>query len=205
MLHLSTVEKETYAALTAIFSIPEIKENFALAGGTSIALQLGHRTSIDLDIFTSKNFNPKELETIVSSHPEIAFDFVNSNRTMLFGYVNKIKCDFVLEPSILLQPFIGYENVNYFHLQDIAAMKMHTICGRGKRKDFFDIYVLIENFGWPAMLEWFVKKYDDSQLYFLWRSITYFDDADEDVEITGLPPYTKKWEEIKEFIKKTCV
>ena len=204
MLHLSTVEKETYAALTAIFSIPEIKENFALAGGTSIALQLGHRTSIDLDIFTSKNFNPKELETIVSSHPAIAFDFVNSNRTMLFGYVNKIKCDFVLEPSILLQPFIGYENVNYFHLQDIAAMKMHTICGRGKKKDFFDIYALLEKYQWKDLIMLFIKKYDEDQLFFLWRSIVYFDDANEDPDIKGLEPFNKSWNEIKEIILNKC-
>ena len=57
MFHLSTVEKETYATLKLIFSLPEIKENYALAGGTSLALQLGHRASIDLDIFSPQPIN----------------------------------------------------------------------------------------------------------------------------------------------------
>lgn len=205
MFHLSTVEKETYATLKTIFTIPEIKSSFALAGGTSLALQLGHRQSIDLDIFSPQPFNIRETELLVSGHHSLNFELVNSNKNMLFAYVNKIKCDFVYEPSKLIQPFIENDGINYFHVEDIAAMKMHTICGRGKKKDFFDIYVLIENFGWQTLLEWFSKKYDSNQLYFLWRSITYFIDADEDADITAFDPYTKNWEEIKEFIKVKCV
>ncbi len=205
MFHLSTVEKETYATLKIIFTIPKIKSNFALAGGTSLALQLGHRQSIDLDIFSPQPFSIRETELMVSGHAALNFELVNSNKSMLFAYVNKIKCDFVYEPSKLIQPFIENDGINYFHVEDIAAMKMHTICGRGKKKDFFDIYVLIENFGWQTLLEWFSKKYDSNQLYFLWRSITYFNDADEDTDISAFEPYTKSWEEIKEFIKTNCV
>lgn len=205
MFHLSTVEKETYATLKTIFTIPEIKSSFALAGGTSLALQLGHRQSIDLDIFSPQPFNIRETELLVSGHSALNFELVNSNNNMLFAYVNKIKCDFVYEPSKLIHPFIENDGINYFHVEDIAAMKMHTICGRGKKKDFFDIYVLIENFGWQKMLEWFSKKYDSNQLYFLWRSITYFNDADEDATISAFEPYKKSWEEIKEFIKVNCV
>lgn len=83
-------------------------------------------------------------------------------------------------------------------------MKLHTICGRGRKKDFFDLYVLIENFGWQNILKWFGEKYNESQFYFLWRSIIYFADADEDPDIKGIYPYTKNWQEIKEYIKNTC-
>ncbi|MEO8085349.1 MAG: nucleotidyl transferase AbiEii/AbiGii toxin family protein [Bacteroidota bacterium] len=205
MFHLSTVEQETYNALKELFKIPAIKENFALAGGTSLALQLGHRQSIDLDIFTPQSFSPREIELLITADSSLRFDFVNSNKSMLFCYVNKIKCDFIYEPSKLIKSFAEYDSVNYFSIEDIAAMKMHTICGRGKRKDFFDIYVLIENYGWKTLLEWFTKKYDSNQLYFLWRSIFYFKDADEDAPIRGLAPYSKSWEEIKEFVVLNCV
>ena len=139
MFHHFTVEEETYTTLQQIFSIPEIKEKFALAGGTSLALHLGHRRSIDLDIFSSNPIDTRELEILLTTQPGLDFSFVNSSRSMLFSFINQIKCDFVHEPSKLIHPFIEYEGVNYFHAEDIAAMKMHTVCGRGKRKDFFDI------------------------------------------------------------------
>jgi hypothetical protein len=204
MFHLSTIEEETYHTLKAIFTIPEIQDSFALAGGTSLALQLGHRHSIDLAIFSPTTFDTRDLELVLSSTYSLDFEFVNRSNRMLFAYLNRIKCDFVHEPANLIQPFLQYEGVNYFHIEDIAAMKMHTVCGRGKKKDFFDIYVLIETFGWSRMLEWFEKKYGSNQFYFLWRSITYFTDADEDVDIEGFAPFTKNWDEVKAYIVDNC-
>ena len=67
------------------------------------------------------------------------------------------------------------------------------------------MYVLIENYGWENMLKWFGQKYESNQFYYLWRSIFYFNDADEDPDIIGIAPYNKSWEEIKEFIKTKCV
>ena len=101
----------------------------------------------------------------------------------------------------MINPYFQNDGVNYFSVPDIAAMKMHTICGCGKKKDFFDLYVLIENFGWNQLLDRFKCKYDDNQLYFLWRSIRFFDDADEDVAINGLPPYTKTGKRLKSILR----
>jgi predicted nucleotidyltransferase component of viral defense system len=205
MFHLSTIETTTYQTLQKLFSIQEIKENFALAGGTSLALQTGHRQSIDLDIFSPKEFSTEELQQLLSSEFKNDFILVNRSKRMLFSFIENVKTDFVYEPAALIQPFIEYEGVNYFHLFDIAAMKMHTICGRGKKKDFFDIYVLTELLGWKEMIRLFEQKYDSSQLYFLWRSIHYFQDAEEDADIAGLPPYQINWKQIKDYIKKNCI
>lgn len=204
MFHLSTINDETYVLLKEIFSIPEIENNFALAGGTSLAFQIGHRVSIDLDIFSPQQFDTTEIEIILSSHKNWKFTPVNKNSRMLFCYINDIKCDFVHEPATILKPFIIDDGVSYFSVEDIAAMKMHTICGRGKRKDFFDIYALIQKFGWEKMLHWFEAKYGSTQYYYLWRSITYFNDADEDAPIDGTVPFTKNWEEIKKYIIANC-
>jgi predicted nucleotidyltransferase component of viral defense system len=100
----------------------------------------------------------------------------------------------------LLEPFITVEGVNYFSVKDIAAMKLHTICGRGKKKDFFDIYALLQLYSRETLIGWFTEKYDGQQLFFLWRSILYFEDAEHDPDIDGFPPFTKNWQEIKEFI-----
>ena len=82
-------------------------------------------------------------------------------------------------------------------------MKLHTICGRGKKKDFFDVYALLQLYSRETLIEWFTQKYDDKQLFFLWRSILYFEDAENDPDIEGYPPFTKNWKEIKEFITAT--
>ena len=205
MLHLTTVEEETYKLLQQLFEITFIREHFALAGGTSLALQIGHRRSIDLDMFSPAEFNVKELEIILASNPNIKFEYVDSNSRMLFCYMNHIKCDFVNEPAPLIEPFENINGVLYYSVKDIAAMKMHTVCGRGKKKDFFDIYSLLQLHSWQTMLTWFEKKYSANQLYFLWRSISYFTDAEDNPEIEGIPPFTKSWEEIKEMILKACI
>jgi predicted nucleotidyltransferase component of viral defense system len=205
MYHFTTVEPATYHLLQELFRIESINKQFALAGGTSLALQIGHRHSIDLDIFSVTPFNPKEIEILLTDNPTIHFTYTGNNSRMLFGYANNIKCDFVQEPATLLQPFINHDGVNYFHIQDIAAMKMHTICGRGKKKDFFDIYALLQLYPWEEMLDWFRKKYSEDQFYFLWKSIGYFIDADGDPDINGLAPYNKSWADIKSYIIEHCI
>lgn len=201
MLHLTTIDAGAWSLLHEIFTTEIIKNNFALAGGTSLALQIGHRKSIDLDIFSTQPFDVKELEIILTSQSNFSFDYTGNNSRMLFGSINNIKCDFVHEPANLLEPFIVLEGVSYFSVQDIAAMKLHTICGRGKKKDFFDVYALLQIYSRETLIEWFTRKYDDRQLFFLWRSILYFEDAENDPDIEGYPPFSKNWKEIKEFIR----
>ena len=89
-------------------------------------------------------------------------------------------------------------------MPDIGAMKLHTICGRGKRKDFFDIYCLLQQFTWEQLLAFFEQKYSSDQLYFLWRSILYFNDADDDFEIEGIGQFNVSWKKIKDYITATC-
>ena len=204
MLHLTTIDKETYELLQKLSSIEIISSRFALAGGTSLALQIGHRQSIDLDFFSPTNFDVKELEITLAATPTIDFQFISSNSRMLFCFINHIKCDFVNEPARLINPFLCYDQVRYFSVEDIAAMKMHAICGRGKKKDFFDLYALLQLYTWRDLINSFKKKYNEDQLYFLWRSIIYFEDANEDPDIKGIQPYNKKWNEIKEIIIRKC-
>lgn len=191
MLHLSTIETETYNLLKHLFTLDEIRGHFALAGGTALALHTGHRKSIDLDLFSPQQINTKDIELLLATEYSNRFVFVNSSKRMLFCYLNGIKCDFVNEPAKRIMPFIETDGIRLFDTADIAAMKLHTVCGRGKKKDFFDIYVLTELYGWEQLLKWFELKYGTDQFYFLWRSITYFADADEDADIEGLPPYSK--------------
>ncbi|HEY8660075.1 MAG TPA: nucleotidyl transferase AbiEii/AbiGii toxin family protein [Hanamia sp.] len=191
MLHLTTIDTTTYSLVQKVFKTEIIKNNFALAGGTSLALQIGHRKSIDLDLFCPPPFNVKELEIILATTTNFSFEYTGSNSRMLFANINNIKCDFVQESATLLAPFVVADGVNYFSVKDIAAMKLHTICGRGKKKDFFDVYALLQLYSRETLIEWFTQKYDEKQLFFFWRSILYFEDAENDQISKAIQPSLK--------------
>lgn len=201
MFQISTIDEKAYKVLQQLFAIPYIKKNFALAGGTALALQIGHRRSIDLDLFAPKPFIiPKLQDTLRENFKELYVP-VRNNRLMFFAKVDDIKTDFVMELSPLIKKFVEEADLKLFSIPDIAAMKLHTICGRGKKKDFFDVYALLHLYSWEELLKFFVEKYNEYQLQFLFRSIQYFEDADKEADISSIHPYKTKWSEIKKFIK----
>lgn len=204
MLHHSTVDPSTFSLLKRIFEIEAIGKRFALAGGTSLALQIGHRKSIDLDFFSIELFNPSDIEVLLRANPELGYEPVGKSETMLFCFVDGIKCDFICEPFPVIGSFVSEEGVKLFSVADIAAMKMHAVCGRGKKKDFFDIYALLKIHSWSLLREWYQMKYGNSQLFFLLKSITYFNDADEDADVDALETYRVSWETVKEEISVKC-
>lgn len=202
--HLFTVESSTLYLLQEIFSLERVNQSFALAGGTSLALQIGHRYSIDLDIFSEKPFDTKDFDIEFAAHFTPEYLTLAVRKYMLFTRIKGVKCDFVVEPSKTIRPKIEWNGIWFYSIEDIAAMKMHTIAGRGKKKDFFDIYALLQLFTWDQMLSWFQEKYGSNQFYFLWRSITYFTDAERDPDIKGFGDFDVSWDEIKSFIRSTC-
>lgn len=205
MFHLSTVEINTLQTLKEIFVLPEVGQQFALAGGTSLALQIGHRMSVDLDIFSEKPFSTDELNMELKVQFQGNYEMVALKRSMLFTIINNVKCDFIHEPAKAIRSHNVMQGIRLYSIEDICAMKMHTILGRGKKKGFFDIYALLQLFSWEAMLGWFGEKYGDTQFYYLWRSIHYFQDAGEDPDIIGLPPYNVSWMQVKEEVSRKCV
>lgn len=200
MFHHFTVETSTYNLLKNIFSLEDIYNTFALAGGTSLALQIGTRKSIDLDFFSPDPFDTQKVSMLLEDYFGINYEFLNMSKRMLFCVIEGVKCDFVYEPATVIRPIIIEDKIKIYSIPDIAAMKLHTICGRGKKKDFFDIYSLLTRYSWQELVNFFIEKYDTSQLYFLMRSIQYFEDADEDPEITAFPPFVNDWTTIKQNI-----
>lgn len=87
MLQLSTIETKTFSLLKGLFKLDEIKEQFALAGGTSLALQVGHRKSIELDLFATKAFNVRDIELLLAGEYQNNFTFVNSSNRMQFFFL----------------------------------------------------------------------------------------------------------------------
>jgi predicted nucleotidyltransferase component of viral defense system len=175
--------------------------NAYLAGGTAMALQIGHRISVDLDFFTQEKFNEKELSKKLATHKE--FVQAGTAKWTVWGEIGDTKFSIFHYQYPLIEPTISFEGLHLASLADIAAMKIHAIEERGTRRDFVDVYFLAKYFTLPQMLDFYQKKYAvlDDHFYHILRSLDYFEDAEKE---TDLPKMLKEinWEEIKVFFRE---
>lgn len=195
MLQTQTVNKQLLELLNAIMQIDTFK-GFNLVGGTSLALQRGHRISIDIDMFGQSEID--ELEFTSSLKPLGNVIILKKSKNIIIYSVNGIKVDFVNYNYPLLENLIVENDVRLVSQKDIAAMKLNAISGRGSKKDFIDLYVLLETFSLSEMMGFYKKKYHDGTEFLVLKSLTYFEDADEEVMPVMLIKDT--WEEIKKKI-----
>jgi len=179
MLQTRTIEPGTLELLKKLMSIPFL-DSFYLVGGTALALQFGHRMSIDIDLFTQDDFDNNHLIEILSKSFDISIEFENKN--MVITYINNIKVDFVkMGYPILFEPLL-IENIRMLDIRDIAAMKLKAIAQRGSKKDFFDIYFFLQQMKIESMLQLFKRKFEQHELFYIIKSLTYFNDAENDAD-----------------------
>jgi hypothetical protein len=189
MLHKDpfTVKPNTFRLIQQLQSLPDLKE-FYLVGGTALALQLNHRNSIDIDLFTRNEFQNDLIINYIKSSG-FSFDVLYNFKNTIIGYINEVKVDFITHDYPLVLPPIEEEGITYLSLQDIAAMKLNAISNSGKRlKDFIDVYFLLENFSLTEMIGFYTVKYPNFNPLIPLRAISYFDDIDPDLD----PPKLKQ-------------
>lgn len=180
----------------------EIIKNFYLAGGTALALQLGHRKSIDLDLFSEKDFSTGELKTVLSRVGKLKV-YSEEERT-LNANLNGVKISFLGYKYKMLFPLVKYDrNLKLADTRDIACMKIDAISSRGSKKDFIDLYFLLKKYSLKKILSLFDKKYQEieySQLHIL-KSLIYFQDAERD----PMPLMLKSvnWDEVKRELRRS--
>lgn len=195
-----TLLPDTLRAIQLVSDVAEIKKAY-LAGGTALALQLGHRISVDLDFFTINKFSETEFSSKLAKIPEFKEDRI-AEWTIL-GKVGETKFSMFYYNYPLLEESAVFEKINLASLADIAAMKIHAIEQRGTRRDFVDVYFLSQKYTLGQMLDFYKKKYeaDLDRLYVAIRALDYFEDAEQEDEMPKmLTPVT--WEEVKEFFRK---
>lgn len=176
-------------------------KEFYLAGGTGLALQLGHRTSVDLDFYTLKHFTSEELL------PEFQKRFKNllvrrAIEDTLILTVNEIDHSFFYYPYKPLKPPTLFETIRVASIEDIAAMKVAAIIQRGRRRDFIDIYYLLNKYSLEQIIKFVLKKYPGYQEILIMRALIYFEDAEEEELEREIKILDKKfsWEKAKKKI-----
>ena len=195
MLFYNTVTSQALELLKKLLLVQEFK-TLRLAGGTSLALQIGHRQSLDLDLFGSFELDELEITKILSRVGNITL--LKKTQNINIYLINGIKVDFVNYHYPWLEEAICKDNLRLAGKKDIAAMKLAAITGRGSKKDFIDIYYLLNYFDFPQMLNFYILKYPGSSETLTLKSLTYFDDAD--IEESPVMLNLTDWEKIKKTI-----
>jgi Nucleotidyl transferase AbiEii toxin, Type IV TA system len=195
MLHTATVHPATLAILKSIMQQPTFRQ-FNLVGGTSLSLQIGHRISIDLDLFTHEPFENSILIQNLQKMGDLTI--LVDNPPFLQTRLNDVKLDFLQFPYPLVREFVEIEGVRLVPIEIIAVMKLLAIARRGVKKDFIDLYFLLEKYELSDLLRLFEIHFPNTDTFHIIKSLTYFDDADAD----GNPKMLKKvsWQTMKKSI-----
>lgn len=181
--------------------LEQFKKNFYLGGGTALALQLGHRDSIDFDFFTNEEIDTselfKEIKDALSGHAVIRVQ--EEHNTLSIVIDEDIKMSFFAYPYPLLNDAIEEEYIRLASVEDIGCMKLSAITGRATNKDYIDLYYILQDINLEVLLERATEKLPDLDKNLILKSIVYFDD------ITTEPIMFKNdkdvdFEEVKEFL-----
>jgi len=195
-MHEETLSKNTRIVLE---KIAPIATSFYLAGDTALALELGHRISVDLDFFNKDTFSVSSLVEQLNTLGNLQIE--DQSETTFNGSLDGVKISFFKYPYKLLFSTRKYNNVRLADERDIGAMKIQAISGRGSKKDFIDLFVLLKKYSIQELLNFFYNKYEEfnyNQLHIL-KSLSYFYDADTNPEPIYINPID--WEKVKKFIK----
>ena len=196
---LSLKQKKILAGLTFLKGFP-----FYLAGGTALALQLGHRTSLDFDFYSREKFDNQQVTQAFKKQFLNIFLAKEQLENTWQGKVLGINISVFYYPYKLIGSLIDFTPVKLASYEDIAAMKIVAIIQRAKQRDFFDLYYLIKKIGLTKIIAATYKKYpwyeENNQIIF--KALTFFEEANQDEEINRVAVFDKtlNWEKVKKEI-----
>ena len=180
MLQLSTIDTSTLELLKKLMVIEEFVD-LRLVGGTALALQIGHRKSIDLDLFGKIDFDNVNTTKVFSNFDSVII--LKKSKNINVFSIDNVKVDFVNYSYPWIQDQLLIDEIRMAGVEDIAAMKLAAITGRGNRKDFIDIYFLLKKYKLSELLDFYMRKYFDGSEYLVLKSLTYFTDAENDIDV----------------------
>ncbi len=203
-MHSEALNKATHAAFDKLQRTSFLKK-FYLAGGTALALYYGHRESVDLDFFCAKPFRTESLIAALSKVG--VFKLVNEEANTVDGVLDGVKVSFFTYPYKLLRKTKSYQGVAVASVADIACMKINAIAGRNARKDFFDLFFILDNESWKIddVLHLFEKKFGAAKRdpYHVLKALVFFNEADTQPEVVTRPKVS--WTTVKKFFQKEAL
>ena len=178
MLQLQTILPDTLELLKKLAVQPEL-QGMRLVGGTSLALQYGHRQSVDLDFFGRPAVSQDDILSMIGRIG--TYKLRNRTNNILQLIVKGVMVDIV---DYSRYPWIDEpvceDGLVLASPKDIAAMKINALEGRGSRKDFIDVYLLLQHYSLEELLQFYSQKYPNYSIFRALLSLTYFDDAENE-------------------------
>lgn len=198
MLQLRAIQPHTLELLRSIQELPCACQT-RLVGGTALALQYGHRQSVDLDFFGLLPDDIEQMEDELGGIGQLSI--LKSAANIRIYSIDGVKVDFV---NYSRYPWIDdplmEDGVRLASPKDIASMKVNAVEGRGTKKDFIDIYALLQHYSLNELLSFYGQKYPEHSTFRALMSLSYFEDADEQIPpvMFDLPD----WESMKQAIRQ---
>ena len=197
MLSYKTVESHTLELLKSLMAEP-LFASLRLVGGTSLALQYGHRSSVDLDFFGEITADDEDIKGVLRKFGSLLV--LKESKNIKVYQLDGIKIDIVNYSYAWIDDAIVEDGIVLASPQDIAAMKINAIEGRGTKKDFIDIYFLLQHYTLKEILEFYKEKYPEYSIFRALMSLTYFEDAE--TQIMPRMFVDVSWNDIKDSVCK---
>ena len=197
------LSKQTKSAL-AVLGKSGVLTDAYLAGGTALALEFGHRISVDLDFFIKKKFDENIILRKLKSLP-LTFRLERSGEDTILGYVGRTRFSLFFYDYPLLAKTRSFLGVNVADARDIAPMKVAAISSRGTKRDFVDLYFIVKvekKFTLAEVIDLYDRKFKalrQNEFHIL-KSLTFFDDAEKD----KMPKMIQsvQWGAVKKFFEQ---
>jgi predicted nucleotidyltransferase component of viral defense system len=201
-IHKECLPAQGWVVLKKLHSVISA-HGFILAGGTALAIRKGHRTSFDLDFFTPDKFRNDNLITEIKKKA-VNFQLLSEGEGSLTLNVEDVKVSFFKYEYPFLDDILDIEQTRVAGILDIAAMKVIAIIQRGTKRDFVDLYTILQETPFHRVADHMIRRFGKERInpVHIGKSFVYFSDADTNPD----PAYRKgtelKWEDIKKFFRQ---
>ncbi len=204
MLYTETVAPHTLELLKELMADDQLSA-FFLVGGTALSLWIGHRISIDFDLFSLQSFDANMLSANLESSNGLQLRYLDKNT--IKGSINNIQVDLITHAYPLVADVSAYDGIQIASLEDIAAMKLNAVIGNGTRlKDFVDVAFLSTRLSLSQMTNAYERKYNTRNPFIALKALAYHDEInfDEPVRfISGLYSWKLIQRRLQQMIQST--
>lgn len=196
MLQTQSVSAGLLNILKKLMALEELK-NFRLVGGTALALQYGHRVSVDIDLFTDKSFDKSLILAAINEKCQL--ERVSKTANGLTFFIEEIKIDLCNWAVPFIGELIESDGIRMSAPEDIAAFKLDAIINRKEQKDYYDLYFLLAHFSFHSLIQTYRQKYPYNNIKDIFTAVANISEADFSAAPNLIAPLP--WDVVKDSIR----